>query len=40
MIVDDKHGMIFRAGEAGRRFRIVKRDPGDYETTVYMAEEK
>ena len=39
VIVDDKHGMIYRAGEAGRRFRMVKRDPGDYETAVYMVEE-
>ena len=39
IIVDDKHGLIFHAGEPERRFRIVKRDPGDYETTVYMVEE-
>ena len=39
IIVDDQHGLILHAGEPERRFRIVKRDPGDYETTVYMVEE-
>lgn len=39
IIVDDKHGLILHAGQPDRRFRLVKRDPGDYETAVYMVEE-
>lgn len=40
VIVDDREGVIFRQGEAMRRFRMMRRPVGDFETAVYMVEER
>jgi hypothetical protein len=40
VIVDDREGLIFRQGEPMRRFRMLRRPAGDFETAVYMVEEQ
>jgi hypothetical protein len=38
IIYDDTHGVILRSGQPPRRFRMLSRPPGDFESVIYQIE--